>query len=825
MIPTPDRRMSHSRRICPMPRRLLVCLCALAAFGVAPAAHAAVKPFGLLTCTVPDGPNTARYCGLDPGPTGSPRQSITAVPTVDHVPLDPNVALPPEPQGDGLFPLIVISHGWGGQKNKFKDTGSEAKYVGTLKELANKGYAVLSFTARGFNGSCGNDINRLLVRPDCQYGHIRLDDYRFEAMDVEYLAGRLVDQGIAKPNIGVAGESYGGGVSLNLAVLKGRMCSDLYRSDRANPGCTALIPWTTRAGTPMSIAAAAPIIPWSDLIYSLLPNGRTLDYTITNPFVYPNQAGDDASPVGVEKQSFVSGLFATGKESGYYQAPLVDQTDTSADLTTWNTRVTAGEPYDDSVAQQAITLIARFRSPYNMPPAAGGPAPLFISNGWTDDLFPPEEALRFYNRERAEFPGNPIALLFPNHAHQRGADAPADLAIVRSRVQAEFDHFVKGDGTSAPSGVEAYLTSCPAPSGASPGPFSAGDWAGLHPGEVRFLAAPAASVPPQGDPRENQVSDPVAAGNDPCGSVPGASDAPGSATYRLPEVAGTGYTLLGSPTVIGKFAVQGGGAAQIVGRLWDVAPDGSEILVAKGVYRPAGSGVEVFQLHANGWHFAAGHTPRLELLGSDSPYLRASNGGSSITASELQLRLPTAEGPDCVQVLSPAAPVLPDPATRISRALAPRVSAVDSGPCGSAKKASTGTKAGTVGGKALKKGTPPAAKAKSLKARIRFGKRRHRTLAFVRRSGLGVVLHCSQACRTTAHMRIASKRIRRLRRSSKGDFAIHVRPTKAGMKRLERHLTTKGRLIVTVTDAAGKHATRRTGHFVVRLRPLRHHRG
>ena len=55
-----------------MSRRLLVCLCALAAGGVAPPPTPRSSPFGLLTCTVPDGPNTARYCGSDPGPTGSP---------------------------------------------------------------------------------------------------------------------------------------------------------------------------------------------------------------------------------------------------------------------------------------------------------------------------------------------------------------------------------------------------------------------------------------------------------------------------------------------------------------------------------------------------------------------------------------------------------------------------------------------------------------------------------------------------------------------------------------------------------------------------------
>ena len=74
-------------------------------------------------------------------------------------------------------------------------------------------------------------------------------------------------------------------------------------------------------------------------------------------------------------------------------------------------------------------------------------------------------------------------------------------------------------------------------------------------------------------------------------------------------------------------------------------------------------------------------------------------------------------------------------------------------------------------------------------------------------------------------MKVGKKRIRRVRRTSKSNFVIHVRPTKAGVKRLKRHRATKVNLIVTVTDTAGKRAARRTGHFVVRLRPLRLYRG
>ena len=153
----------------------------------------------------------------------------------------------------------------------------------------------------------------------------------------------------------------------------------------------------------MRIAAAAPTIPWTDLVHALLPNGRTLDYTVAD-------GDDDFTPTGVLKQSFVAGLYASGQATGSYQpTPASAPGDFSADLTTWFARVNAGGPYTDPVAQDIVTQIRDFRSPYYLPPAAGGPAPLFIANGWTDDLFPPQEALRLYNRDRATFPANPIA--------------------------------------------------------------------------------------------------------------------------------------------------------------------------------------------------------------------------------------------------------------------------------------------------------------------------------------------------------------------------------------------------------------------------------
>ena len=94
---------------------------------------------------------------------------------------------------------------------------------------------------------------------------------------------------------------------------------------------------------------------------------------------------------------------------------------------------------------------------------------------------------------------------------------------------------------------------------------------------------------------------------------------PASASYRLDPAPAGGYTLIGSPTVIAKFTLPGD-TSQVAARLLDVAPDGQESWspAASGV-RPAGGPTkQVFQLHPNGWLFAEGHVPKLELLANDA---------------------------------------------------------------------------------------------------------------------------------------------------------------------------------------------------------------
>lgn len=568
-----------------------------------------------LDCAPRDG---VRFCE---GTVGS------RIRTFDGVPLDVNVALPA--QGDGPFPLVIQIHGWGGAKSG----------LSSIRSWAERGYAVVSATNRGFGDSCGSAKSRAENPDGCDHGWIRLADTRYEVRDAQQLAGLLADEGVVDPQrIGAMGGSYGGGQSLSLATLR----------DRIRDTDGSYKPWVSpERHLPMRIAGAAPSIPWSDLVYSLMPNGHTLDYALTD-------SDDDLSPIGVMKLTFVSGLFATGA-TNYYAPPGVDQ---DADLTTWYGAVAAGDPYDESPLAKTITgKIAGLKSPYYLD-MDREPAPILISNGFTDDLFPVDEAIRYANKELTLFPGADVAQIHFDYGHQRGQNKADANARYRQAVVDWMDHYVKGDtATPVASGVEVWTQTCPkaAPSG---GPYNADNWWDIHPGEVRLKSgAEQTIVSASGDPSVAQKFDPVAGGGA-CATAP-ADDQDGAATYRLPKATGDGYTLVGAPVISAKLSIQGVHSA-IAGRLLDVSEDGSqETLVARGLFRPSGDGKQVWQLHPGAWHFAAGHQAKLELLGQDAPYGRPQNFPFQITVSDLELRIPVAEKPDCTQVLSPAAPELP----------------------------------------------------------------------------------------------------------------------------------------------------------------------
>ncbi len=127
--------------------------------------------------------------------------------------------------GGGRRPAVLIGHGFGGSKD---DVRAQAE------QLARDGYAVLTWSARGF-GRSGGKIG--LNAPDAEVADVtRLVDWLADRKEV------LLDED-GDPRVGVTGGSYGGAVSL------------------------------LAAGHDPRVDAVAPRITYWDLAESLFPDG------------------------------------------------------------------------------------------------------------------------------------------------------------------------------------------------------------------------------------------------------------------------------------------------------------------------------------------------------------------------------------------------------------------------------------------------------------------------------------------------------------------------------------------------------------------------
>jgi len=580
-----------------MKRAIPFALVALAAAFAAPAQAAPPKPFGH-SCTPQNG---TLFC-----PTAGDDQRVASF---DGVPIDVDVTLPPT--GDGPFPAIVMMHGWGGSKTSFETTSAEGNEGGSYHYnnvyFAQKGYAVITASARGFGRSCGAPDSRGV--PGCARGWVRLADQRYESRDTQFLLGLLVDQGLVRPRaIGVTGISYGGIQSLNLARLR----------DRVRLPTGRFRPWRSSKGRALRIAATYPRWGAFDLTYSLQPNGRYLDYK-------PFEAGQSIRPGGVSKESYNNILYNSGKGAGFY-AP--EGGPFRADITGWKVLTDRGEP-----ATRRALAVGRELTSYHSAAGLSGPsAPMLLMNGWTDDLFPAVEGVRAYRTVGARRKAY-VALQLADLGHPRGSNKPGADRALNDQGARFLDAFLRGRG-SAPRNrsVTAYTQTCPSdvPAG---GPFEARSWDRLHPRTLRMAARRGQTISSAADPEQGINPLSTAA----CATFP-ADDNPGTAVISRPV--GRPFTLLGLPTVRASIKTNGRGGF-IAARLWDVH-NGRQTLVSRGVYRLGDNqrGRIAFQLFGNGWRFEPGHQAKLELRGNDSPYLRTSNFDFSVRASKLAVELP-----------------------------------------------------------------------------------------------------------------------------------------------------------------------------------------
>jgi hypothetical protein len=566
--------------------------------------------------------------------------SHSGLPANQRVPLDFKLYLPPAPVTgpDGNYPLVIFLHGWGGSRSSIGG-GLESEF----EPYAQAGYAVLTYTERAWGASCGAQ-QQLNIECIGRWNH--LADVRYEVRDAQFFAGLLADElsddgtPLVDPQrIGATGVSYGGGQSTLLATLRNRVVN--------TNGTTS--PWTSPAGKAMQIAAAAPFWAWTDLAYALLPNGRTLDYVVNNAYRGPF----GTAPFGVNKQSFVGGLYALGLTGSVYAPPGQDP-----DLTAWNLLINAGEPYQQATIGPIADAVINFRSGHYWLSASVSPAPTLFNSGWSDDIFPVSEPLRWIQRAKSLHPGLAAALVASDYGHARAREV--DAAYAKSTARAWFDYYLKAIGPVPGPAMRVRTQACAG--GASAAAYSANTWAGLSRGEVR-AESPIGVLASFAGPSAASATafDPIA-GGDPCARV--ADDSvPSTIIVDLPNpTSPAGYTVLGSPTLSFEALVDSADVAStlIAARLLDVDASGNEQLIARGVYRPDDStAIQVFQLAPIGFHVAANHHLQLELLGNEAPTFRASNTAFTINLNFIQLRIPVAELPNGQDIRPPAAELVP----------------------------------------------------------------------------------------------------------------------------------------------------------------------
>lgn len=557
------------------------------------------------------------------------------VQSFDATPLDVDVSIPDS--ATGALPLMVMLHGWGNSKTDFESTTLAGNGTNTYDWnnawFASHGWAVLNYTARGFHQSCGkeNGVPVYLTNLGCYFrsSWTHLADRRWEVHDTQFLAGRLVDVGVAQPTkIAVTGDSYGGGQSWQLALAQ----------DQVLATYGVLSPWTSPSGTPMHLAAAIPQFTWTDLLQALVDNGTASDGL--NGAVN----GDHTTPLGVDKQSYVDGLFALGAETAQYAPP---QDDTTADLVSWFAGINAGEPYSaNPEVANAVQQIVQFRSPYYMPaPTLANAVPIFNPQGITDPLFPGIQSLQMVNKLRAVSASYPVWTMYGDLGHAYAGNPTALWQTVNGDANSWLSTIMAGGQPTLPKATVATVACV---SGQSTAYLSGDQLKDLENGSLSFSSAVSQTTTSvTGFGPESGAVDPILNGALPgtkggCRSTSSGSD-PGVARWTFSPVSAA--TLVGSP-VVRVNATLVGADAVVATRLWDVDPvAGTQTLITRAVSRLAGTpGSTVpltYELWPTGWQLLQGHQLALEITQNDSPTWRADNLPSAITFGSLSLTLPT----------------------------------------------------------------------------------------------------------------------------------------------------------------------------------------
>ena len=581
------------------------------------------------------------------------------IPSFDGVGLDTTLSIPIK--GDAPFPTILMLHGWAGNKTNWlaatqEGDGNPDKYHWNNVWFVSKGYVAVNYTARGFGESCG-DQDSTDEAAECARGWTHLSEREFEIKDSQHILGLLVDAGIADPErLASTGGSYGGGQSWLLATSE---------------------PWDSPSGDfSLQLAGAVPKYPWTDLLHSLVPNGRADDDVL--------QPEDHDFPFGVPKFSYITGLYAAGQsEGGRYNEgppPAGDPGEFHSRLTDQFARIIGvGEPYDEPLARlygETYRNKSAFYADHYFPLVAAEAAtprddvpgfeevPVFSIQGYTDPLFPAAETLQMYRKLKALDPDYPIYMAFGDVGHSNAQNPPEQWKFINRQGNQFLNTFVLGQGAGEPTTQTfSFITECPEDDSPYP-PLSSTEWDRMTHGTVTAVGTGPRTTSPVGTSDQNDdplfTFPPTSIGGRGCiTKAPGSGEAPPeSATWNFP-VPAERFVMLGLPELRVDYQMNGADAAIAV-KLWDVPPSGPKVLVDRAAYRLSGpalgsAGTIDMDLFGNSWEWLEGHRIQLQISQQDFPFLRRDSHpaqSSAITWENPELTIPIRQGFD-VTVTAP----------------------------------------------------------------------------------------------------------------------------------------------------------------------------
>ena len=617
--------------------------------------------------------------GLSCAAYGGPTICSGEVPSFDGSALDVDVTRPTT--GTGTHPLIVMLHGFGNDKHEWEstnDVGDNAdKWHWNSHWFATHGYYVVSYTARGF-GDDGSSAPYEPATPpgttcpkkgsDCApAGTIRVKNKNVEIRDTQWLAAKVATNfpGVNTGRVAVTGGSYGGGESWLQA---------------AEPVWT--FPHSVDPTLPvLKVQVAVPKYPWTDLAYSLAPSGRGPSVYATSSGPHSSQDGQ-GNPFGVGKTSYIAGLYSLGTKTGTFEeganstpqkiGPDAETNPSKEPFTAWLGRLDVGEPYsvgpqtdDPADVGPLRRAFSHWHSAYYQPgwksqKAAGHETAVFSVSGWTDDLFPSVESFRMFTYLKGLDPKWPVAVRTADVGHSRAQNKPGNWHVINDQAWTFLQSQI-GGAHPASTTVASQETSCVPGAFPPPEQVSAATPAGLAPGKLTLPASSSAVLLPTsgiGDPdsaRTDAIASPQlplsASGHGTCVSAA----SPGTVA---PPTAVPGYRAVSAPLtsrrvsvgighVDAAYSATPGQTAVVTARIWDVAPNGTTLLISRGVYRldflygdPLTGQLSV-PFYGNHWDLNKGHRLRLDLQQADAPTYRPPTGSvSTLTLTGIQTVLP-----------------------------------------------------------------------------------------------------------------------------------------------------------------------------------------